>query len=374
MPLVKLTDLTLRAIKPPPQGQVTYWDKSVRGFNLRASSGGSLTFTVVYGDERTRRTIGRYPIVTLAKARERAEAILAEHTLRGDKPPSIMFTEAFDRFITLHLKVKNKPSSAAATERLIRVHLLPKYEKKRLEDITPRSIADLIDELIDTPSECLHTYTAAKTFFRFCERRSYVTKSPLGSLEAPTRPVSRERVLSVAEVAVLWSTSHLGGKYGTLLRLLLLTGQRLSQIALLRPEYIDREAKTITWSGSVMKNSKPHTIPYGDVTAKLLDTLPSDGFLFPTRKRNSFTNWSNAHRLYLKASKMEHFTRHDLRRTYSTLQASIGTPLHITELLLSHRGGTISGVAAVYMRYNFAAEMRKAVETYEGYLATLTGS
>ncbi len=48
--------------------------------------------------------------------------------------------------------------------------------------------------------------------------------------------------------------------------------------------------------------------------------------------------------------------------------AMLGVPIHVTEKLLNHVSGTISGVAAVYNRHSYAEEMREAVQEYERYL------
>jgi hypothetical protein len=54
-----------------------------------------------------------------------------------------------------------------------------------------------------------------------------------------------------------------------------------------------------------------------------------------------------------------------LRRTYSTIQARIGTPPHITERILNHQAGTLSPVARIYNRYSYFPEMREAMSKYE---------
>ncbi len=67
------------------------------------------------------------------------------------------------------------------------------------------------------------------------------------------------------------------------------------------------------------------------------------------------------------------WTLHDLRRTYSTIHARLGTPVHITEALLNHQSGTISGVAQIYNRYDYMKEMQTAVLAYEAELANIVG-
>jgi integrase len=59
------------------------------------------------------------------------------------------------------------------------------------------------------------------------------------------------------------------------------------------------------------------------------------------------------------------WTLHDLRRTFATIHARIGTPIHVTERLLNHISGTQAGIVSVYQRHTYLPEMRKAMEAYE---------
>ena len=51
--------------------------------------------------------------------------------------------------------------------------------------------------------------------------------------------------------------------------------------------------------------------------------------------------------------------------------AEIGTPIHITERLINHASGTVSGIAQVYNRYSYFEEMRKAQDRYEKFISEL---
>src|SRR2546430_12117904 len=55
------------------------------------------------------------------------------------------------------------------------------------------------------------------------------------------------------------------------------------------------------------------------------------------------------------------WTLHDLRRTFATNMASLGTPIHVTETLLHHVSGTTSGIVGVYQRHAYMDEMRQAI-------------
>ncbi|MBV8739607.1 MAG: integrase arm-type DNA-binding domain-containing protein [Alphaproteobacteria bacterium] len=371
---MKLNDVTVRNLAPPERGQRSYPDDALPGLAVRVSQGGTRTFVLVHGRDRTRTTIGRYPIISLAQARVQAREILAAITLGQFKPKSLTFRSALDLFAESHLKNKNRANTAKETERLLR-RALPKFGHTALSEITTAKIAALLDGMSDTPSEANHLYTALKTFMNFCFRRGYIEASPLGRLQKPHKVKARSRALSPDELRVVLAAARNFGVYGQLLRLLTYSGQRLSQVANLTDTQTSREAKTFTWSAEEMKCDEPHIVPYHEVTAELLKGLPTRGWLFrgeadPGKRYNNF---SNDHRAFLKLSSVTHFTRHDLRRTYSTIHASIGTPPHITERLLAHKNGTESGgpIAKIYNRYQYRAEMRAAVEAYEEWLGEL---
>ena len=96
-------------------------------------------------------------------------------------------------------------------------------------------------------------------------------------------------------------------------------------------------------------------------------------YLFPASrgtwragKATSFFNAWGKNKVALDvASGITDWTLHDLRRTFATNLAALGTPIHVTEKLLNHVSGTLSGVAAVYNRHAYIDEMRTAIEAWE---------
>ncbi len=67
------------------------------------------------------------------------------------------------------------------------------------------------------------------------------------------------------------------------------------------------------------------------------------------------------------------YVLHDLRRSYATRMVELDVPVHITEALLAHTSGSISGVAAIYIRANLLTQMRDAMQRYETYVSNLVG-
>jgi integrase len=89
---------------------------------------------------------------------------------------------------------------------------------------------------------------------------------------------------------------------------------------------------------------------------------------------NTFAGWGRAKENMNKVVDIEPWTLHDLRRTFATMHAEIGTPIHVTEKLLNHSSGTLSGVAGIYNRHTYLEEMRAAVTNYDAHLTHLLNS
>src|SRR6202050_4123352 len=105
---MRLTDLTIRSLAPPLKGQKLYYDDTLPSFGCRVSQGGTRSFFVQHGADRQFITIGRYPIISLADAREQAKHILAERTLGKHRPQSIAWDDALPIFLAACEK-KNRP-------------------------------------------------------------------------------------------------------------------------------------------------------------------------------------------------------------------------------------------------------------------------
>src|SRR5664280_691684 len=127
----------------------------------------------------------------------------------------------------------------------------------------------------ETPSEQRHALVALKVFMSWCERRFYLKTSPCSRLQAPGAVTSRERVLTDAELATLvLEARNTPYPFGPIVELLILTGQRRGEIAALRWEWIDDEAKTNTLPSSITKNKRTHAFPFGDMAATVIAAIP----------------------------------------------------------------------------------------------------
>ncbi|QXX74782.1 integrase arm-type DNA-binding domain-containing protein [Methylovirgula sp. HY1] len=165
---VALTDVTVRALKAPEQGQLTSWD-SRSPLGVRVSAAGTKTYIVMTGSGR-RRTIGSTTILTLAEARAEAKRILAEKTLGiGAQQIDVKFETAATVFLEENYRGR-KPRTASEAKRLITTHFMPAFRAKPLAQITDRDIAIQLAKLASRPSEQLHAFRVLRTMLRWCTR------------------------------------------------------------------------------------------------------------------------------------------------------------------------------------------------------------
>lgn len=364
---MKLTDLQIQRLRAPHKGSKTYFDDGLKGFGVRVSAGGTKSFTLVQGKARRRTALGKYPVVSLQEARGAAKRLLAEGALGRHQTRSTAASLALQAYLT-SAQERLRPKTYSEYSRLLNSHFLPAFRHERLDKITARALLDRVDKLRGRPSEQNHLFAVFKIFLTWCVRNHYLDRSPLEALQPPNAWRSRDRVLSANELCAVWHAAD--GTYGSIIKLLILTGQRRGEIASLKSEWIDLEERIITLPSTITKNKSQHSFPFGQMVAHLLPEL--DGYLFPAERAHvrskptsCFNHWGGAKVALDRSSGVTGWTLHDLRRTFATNLAELGVDPHIIEALLNHKSGVISGVAATYNRARYMQPMRDAIDKWE---------
>ena len=298
---IQLTDVFLKNVKPPERGQTDIWDAKIAGFGVRVSHTGTRTFVMVYrfqGDWR-RDTLGQYPDVKLADARGKAEKARGDLRdgidPRGKRktsrpaPKAESFVTVVDAFIVGYVARNNRASTAAETERLLRSVFVPVWERRALGEIKKADILHVIDGIMarGKPSSARHAFAAIRKFFNWCVERGHLDDSPCRTIKPPVKANSRDRVLSDAELALIWKAAEgQGWPFGRIVQLLMLTGQRRGEVVGLRWEELDLDAAVWTIPGSRTKNHKQHLVPLSPTVVAILKALPrmeGSEFAFPAR-------------------------------------------------------------------------------------------
>jgi len=324
------------------------WDTALKGFGLRVGKD-ARTFIVLIGGGR-RHKLGRYPQVTLAEARKEAKRIQAEKHLGQVKPTHVAFDDARDDFLA-----EKAQTTRAQTFQYYRARLLRHfhYGRRSVADIGLREITKRLNELNAQPAEKRHAFVVIRTFFNWCVEQHLVSRSPVEHLSGPPLIRPRERVLSGVEIKAVWLACP-DDPFGTVVKLLMLTGQRRGEIA-----HISLDGDLATISPAHTKNKRAHAFPVGERARELLG------------RNRIFNGWGRSKARLDTVSGVSDWTLHDLRRTYATTLAELGTPPHVIEAILNHKSGIISGVAQTYNRFRYIEEMRMAVQNFEHHFSSI---
>jgi integrase len=205
--------------------------------------------------------------------------------------------------------------------------------------------------------------------------RGIIENSPCEKMKAPAGERSRDRVLRDDEIRLAWRAFEKAGwPFGPLAQLLLLTGARRDEVAEMTWQEIDFAAKTWTIAKERTKNGVAHEIALSDTALRVLKNIPrigdGRGLVFTTTNGRTPVSGFSRFKAQIDAAMgaeamaPEKWTLHDLRRTAASGMAGLGVAPHVVEAVLNHRSGTIKGVAAVYNRYSYSAEKRRALEAW----------
>ena len=221
-------------------------------------------------------------------------------------------------------------------------------------------------------------FVALSSLFSWLRRHRRVDGNPCASVPRPAKAEARERLLSKAEIVSFWKAAdRMGEPFGIVLKLLLLTGCRLREVAGMRRGELSDDG---TWDlpGARTKNKKPHTVPLPPLACELISgTMTNGDLVFSTTGVTPVSGWSRMKqrldRLMLREARrdVEPWRLHDLRRTCATGMAEIGIAPHIVEAVLNHISGAKGGIAGVYNRAQYAAEKKAALERWAAHVETL---
>jgi integrase len=382
---MKFTDKTVTQSKPElPEGKTDhiFFDDLDRGFGLRVRDTGSKIWVYQYSrNNKTRRmTIGVFPTMSPAQAREQVRKLTAERRLGADPARDLALKqidkESFADIVAQYLAAKQKElrdRTYAETERYLK-GTASRLNTRPLALITQSEIGDLLDRATqdsgDATANRLRANLAA--MFTWAMQRGKVAANPV-MLTEKRKEQSRDRVLSNDELAAIWNALP-EGDFGTIVKLLMLTGQRRSEIGGLKWSEIDMRNGQINLPGERTKNGHPHFIPLSEPVRAILAPLHHirDHVFGRGDSTDGFAGWSAAKAALDAVLKFDDpWTLHDLRRTMATGMGELGVQPHIIEAAINHQSGHKAGVAGTYNRANYHAERKVALDKWAAHIMAL---
>jgi integrase len=356
-PLIRhLTDRFCATAKA--EKQVDFFDDQVSGLALRVSPTAK-SWTVHYtrpDGKRARLTIGRYPLLSLASARTKAQeakAAIAEG--RGPAVRANTLRAVVDEYFAREgVKLRSVDARRSVFDRLV----LPILGDRPINDVRRSEIIRLLDDIEDNngPGAARVASAYLGKVFNWHASRDDDFRSPIVRGMAKPKSKARDRILNDDEIRAVWHAD--AGLFGRYLKFLLLTAVRRNEAACMTPAEVVGSVWTIP--ASRMKAGVEHVVP---LSAAALAVLPQGGF--------NGVGHSRLKREFDAAVPLPHWTLHDLRRTARSLLSRAGVSPDVAERCLAH---AIGGVRGVYDRHAYLEEKRAAFDALAKLVAEIVGA
>jgi integrase len=314
-------------------------------------------------------TLGSYPTLSLADARQLARAALRDAAHGADpagekqaQRRAESFGELAELYLDKHAKVLKR--SWREDERTINRELLPRWKNWKAIEIKRKHVIAMLDEIAARGSGIMANRTRALTskIFNFGIQRGVVEYNPVHNVPIPGEERRRDRVLTDEEIRHVWTA--LGRErlpIAVMLKLALLTAQRRSEVLGIRWEELDLEAGWWTIPAERAKNKMAHRVPLAPHALDLLrgvreqaDGLP---YVFRGSKEAPIANLQKPMRRIRQRTGIE-FRFHDLRRTAASHMTGLGISRLVVSKILNHAE---RDVTAVYDRHSYDADKQEAL-------------
>jgi integrase len=356
----RLTDARVSAIKPPATGQAEHADDLVRGLRLRVGAGGRKAWIVRIrvGAQQVNKTLGVYPLISLAAARDLSREFLINLAREGQVRPKHTFGDLTDHWVEHVAKPNNK--SWHQQQRRLEIYVLPKWRDTELSNIRRADVRDLIDgiEGIVAPGRAL---AIVRTLFRYAMARDWVDNSPAEAIPNPSRDIPRDRYLDMKEVVAVYKAADLlGYPFTGFIKMMILTAQRRTEVASMKWADIDLEAGTWVIASEDNKSARAHLVPLSLQALELLKATPQFGpYVWSSDGETHVKGYSKAKQridafLLSGGVELKPWRLHDLRRTVATHMVRLGVSELVVGRVLNHAPQGVT--ARTYALHSYEAE------------------
>ena len=343
----RLTDASIARLRPRER-EYTVWDLRLPGLGVRVRPTGARTFVLLQrAGGRTRRvSLGPVGVRTVEEIRREAHALAAysppigpdgHDETRRTAPSFRDFVEGpwreahFDRY---------KPSTKEGVRYALRNRLLPTFGSKPLDRISHADVSRWFDTYSRTsPGGANRSLDILHQIMNFAVSRGLMDANPARIIKHNPRP-RLTRFLSREEIARLHRAldTHLGGEAGPqadMIRLLLLTGCRRSEIVRLRWSEVHDTALMLGDS-----KTGPRKVPLNSQAWRILERQPRDGspFVFPSPRDPARPRGREIGLWYRvrRQAGIEDCRLHDLRHTHASHAVMNGVPVPVVSRMLGH--------------------------------------
>ena len=318
------------------------------------------------------------------------DVVADQNSIRQSKP--MLFGEAVVDFVKTYAKKRQRRWRDTARVLglkaedggllAIRSGLADEWRDRPITDISGRDIADALKATVDRGAAYAANsqLAALRHLFNWLAERHLVDSNPCSRIKRPTPVESRDRVLTDGELRRVWTAAgDLGHPWSTLLHLLILTGQRLNEVARMEWSELNEDLSLWTIPKERTKNKRQHVVPLPPLAREMIASVPRiEGcrFVLSTNGETPVSGFSKVKKRLDQAlaegseGSLPVWRNHDLRRTAATGMARFGSALPVIERVLNHVSGSFGGIVGVYQRHEFTEEKREAIERWADFVVS----
>ena len=381
----KLTKRFVEAIKPDTHKKLIYWDTKIKGFGIVVFPSGRLTYCLQYRNVsriKKRLKLGIHGQITTEEARVLAKKYLGE-IAHGEDPLAKkkenrdlpLIKDLVQDYLERYAMPKKRARSVQEDKQLLQNIILPAIGKQQVKRISRRSIESLHLQLGKTPYQANRTLAVLSKMFSLAIFWGWREDHPVKGIPR-YQEEKRDRWLNEEELDRFWETlecypNHLAA---FVLKLLLLTGSRKSEVLKATWEQFDLENGVWTKPSHLTKQKKREHLPLSEQALQVLWQLRKldkneSNYLFPNQSGNKpLRDIKSFWEKIIKEAKLENVRIHDLRHTHASHLVSSGLSLSIVGKLLGHTQ------ASTTQRYAHLADapLRQATQLFGNKVKKLT--
>ncbi|WP_176556215.1 tyrosine-type recombinase/integrase [Rubellimicrobium rubrum] len=386
----RLNEKKAADLRPKAEGYEVR-DEVVPGLVLRVGKKGIKVWDVVVQTSpksRQRIRLGTFPTLSVKDARKAAEVAKETASRPGRSRELRTVGELFERYAAARapqMRAWHDVQSAWKVWGEARLAHI------RLTDLSVHHGLDLRDHvaLHSSPLRAASVIRYLRPMFAWAADERIIDVSPWATLKAREKAEARERVLSPAEWKGVWQAAvQEPYPFGPFVQALMLSGQRLSNVAEMRWDEIHGDVWVIPREkikATRTEKAAAHEVPLSGVLRALIAEQPRLGpFVLTTRGDRPISPGSrqkdrieaavNSAATLTKGRPLEpretlsNWRFHDLRRTAATLMTGGGVSRFIVERVLGHAD---RGVTAIYDRNLYREEKRTALEVLAATVASV---
>jgi integrase len=359
-----------------------FFDDDLQGLGLRLRQGSKgISYTWIFQYSRNgnakRMRVGDYPTLSPQAARDIARpwygAVCQGRDPASEKAQAQIDHDSFGQTVTLYLAAKKddlRERTYIEAERYL-TDYAKRLHSRPLANVSRADAANLLNDVArdSGPMAANRLRSNLSSLFTWAQRQGKAESNPVAFTEKREEQ-KRDRVLTDDELRAIWNAAG-DGDYGTIVKLLILTGQRREEIGGLR--WSEIAGGQINLPPNRTKNGKAHFIPLAQAALALLPARTGRDHLFGRGDgADGFAGWSAAKAaLDKRLGDMPAWTLHDLRRTVSTQMHEKGVAPHVVEAIINHISGHKAGVAGTYNRANYHAERKVALDKWAAHIMAL---